>query len=93
MTSGRPSSLGIGASSSSAINVSNAPSASPPLWNAHSGSALHSARKVVSVPSNPATCCSPPSTASAFGSDAPSSTAARTVSGNSVAHVAPSSLP
>ena len=40
------------------------------------------------VASNPAVCCSDPSTASAFGSVAPSRTAARTVSGNSVAQVA-----
>ena len=40
------------------------------------------------VASNPAVCCIDPSTASAFGSVAPSRTAARTVSGNSVAQVA-----
>ena len=59
--SGRPSSLGIGVSSSSAISASKAPSASPSLWKAHSESALHWARNGRQRASNPAACCRLPS--------------------------------
>ena len=77
--------------SSLSINVSKAPSASPSLWNSQPGSALHCSRNVVSTDSKPAACRTRPSVRSIVGSVAPSSTAARTVSGNNVAHVAPSS--
>ena len=75
------------------MSASNAPSASPSLWNAHFDEALHEPRNVSSAASKPFICAMFSSLRSLFGSVAPSSTAARTVSGNSVAHVAPSSLP
>ena len=72
-----------------AISASNAPSASPSLWNAQSlvGAALGEERverRLEALRS----AARLDSSASALGSTAPSSTAARTVSGNSVAHVA-----
>ena len=47
MSSGRPGTVGNGFSSIFSISWSNAPSASPSLWNAQSGSSLHWARNVV----------------------------------------------
>ena len=51
---------GIGLASSLSISSSKASSASPSLWNAQSGSALHWARYVVSAFSNPSACCERP---------------------------------
>ena len=83
----------MGFSSIRAISSSNAPSASPSLWNAHARSPEQRARNVAMDCSNPFDCCREPSSESASGSVAPSNTAALTVSGNMVAHTEPSSLP
>ncbi|NDC45763.1 MAG: hypothetical protein EBZ55_06730, partial [Actinobacteria bacterium] len=71
-----------GFASRSAINLSNAASAFPLLWNLHATRALHCLRNVVSCCSKPFAWLLPSSVEVASGSTAPSRTAARTVSGN-----------